>query len=583
MIGASMTWDVPVQRILQLQGWRRRGAALVLGALSILAMAPFFAWPTLLVTLPGLVLLIDAGRPPSAAMPSLADGGSRRFSRLRRLARTRSARAFGAGWWFAFGYHLAGLFWIGEAFLVEAETFAVLMPFAVTLMPAGLALFWGAATAVADRFWRPGLTRVLVLAVSLAIAEWLRGHILSGFPWNILGYALTWPAPLMQTAAVFGIYGLTLLTVLVFALPGVALAGVAIAGAAPADRDRQRPLPMRVAVAWPLASAMTMLLLTGLGWHLQRTPAAEAGAAPVRVRIVQPSVPQREKWQPQNQERIFREHLELSHRAANGRDDGANGVQLIVWPEAAMPFVPLRYPPALAAIGRMLPAGAHLAAGALRIEDETDAAGGLRRRVFNSLLVFGAGGSLVQAYDKIHLVPFGEYLPLQAALEAIGLEQLSRLRGGFAAGIAPRPLLEVPGLPKLGPLVCYEAIFPATIVQGTTRPAALVNVTNDGWFGNTTGPRQHLHQARVRAVEEGLPILRAANNGISAIIDGHGQVLGSLGMNAVGTIDGTLPQALPPPVYSRFGDWLFLAMLLIAIITIFGTSGTASRSPAEVT
>ena len=161
--------------------------------------------------------------------------------------------------------------------------------------------------------------------------------------------------------------------------------------------------------------------------------------------------------------------------------------------------------------------------------------------------MFGEGGSLTVHYDKIHLVPFGEYLPFQSALEAVGLQQLVGMRGGFDVGVAPRPLLQVPGLPSLGPLICYEAIFPHAVVQGTDRPGLLINVTNDGWFGNTTGPRQHFHQARVRAVEEGLPLIRAANNGISAAVDGYGRVLAQLDMNVRGFLDVPLPVASPPP------------------------------------
>jgi apolipoprotein N-acyltransferase len=176
-------------------------------------------------------------------------------------------------------------------------------------------------------------------------------------------------------------------------------------------------------------------------------------------------------------------------------------------------------------------------------------------------MIFGDEGRLAAVYDKIHLVPFGEYLPFQAALEAIGLEQLTRIRGGFEVGAAPRPLLHASGLRVL-PLVCYEAIFPSQLVQGAERPAIMINVTNDGWFGQTTGPHQHLHQARVRAVEEGLPIVRAANNGISAVIDARGGILSSLDLDVRGTIDSTVPRAVAPPPYARYGDWIFLGLFM---------------------
>ncbi len=534
--------------VQDLAGWRRRAVAFAAGILSVLALAPFHLWPVLFLTFPVLVWLIDAAVALDAKTLSPAD--SRRG--WRRWLVTPAARAAGSAWWFAFGYFLAGLFWIGEAFLVEAEKFAVLMPFAVMLMPAGLALFWAAAAAVAAVVWQPGWQRILALALALSVAEWLRGHILTGFPWNIIGYALTYPLPLMQAVTVFGIYGLTLVAILVFAAPAVLLA------------DADGALPRRDgALVAGIVGVVPLVAMVSWGHLRLGSPPLEDRTGPL-VRIVQPSIPQREKWRPENQERIFSDHLKLSAQSPAGIDDGARGIRLIVWPEAAMPFLPLNSPGALAAIGRLLPAGTTLVSGALRLEEAAPGSGG-KRRVFNALLAFGEGGQPIAVYDKIHLVPFGEYLPLQGALEAIGLEQLSRMRGGFDAGPKPRPLLSLPGLPKLGPLICYEAIFPGSIVQGSDRPAALLNVTNDGWFGNTTGPRQHLHQARVRAVEEGLPLLRAANNGISAVIDPYGRILHRLELDQKGTVDAVLPPALPPPLYARVGDLVFILMLLAGL------------------
>lgn len=530
-------------------GWRRWAVLCLSGAVSVLALAPFFAWPVLFVTIPILIWSIDAaGAEVNPAVSS-----------RRRWRDHEMVRAGAVGWWFGFGYFLAGLFWIGEAFLVEAEKFAVLMPFAVMLMPAGLAIFWAAATAAAVALhWRPGFDRIAVLALTLASAEWLRGHVLTGLPWNVIGYALTWPLPLMQTAAVLGVYGLTLAAVPVFAAPAVLWVD-----AVEADVSSAR----RIAGALGAAACVAILALLGA----LRLWDADLPSDGIRVRLVQPSVPQREKWRPENQERIFLEHLELSRRSSIGQIDGAAGIALIIWPEAAMPFLPLSAPGALSAIGRMLPEGTYLASGALRVEGP--ATPGARRRIFNSLMIFGAGGGLVTLYDKIHLVPFGEYLPLQATLEAVGFEQLTRVRGGFDTGEMPRPLLEVPGLPAIGPLICYEAIFPGAVVQGGERPAFLLNVTNDGWFGQTTGPHQHLHQARVRAVEEGLPMLRVANNGISAVIDARGRVLQQLGLDVKGVIDSALPAAIEPPPYARYGDGIFVAMLAVCALALAAFRG----------
>ena len=542
--------------------------------MSVLAMAPFFLWPVLFVTLPVLVWLIDGHSGPSGAAPSQRSresvGAARFSSALRRILRHPTFRAGLIGWWFGFGYFVPGLFWIGEAFLVEAEKFAVLLPFAVTLLPAGLALFWGAATALASRAWSTGLPRILALALAMSAAEWLRGHVLTGFPWNVLGYALTWPAPFMQSASILGIYGLTLLTVVVVATPLVLMSDVSAGRLAP-----------RCRWAGVAITALPLLILTVFGaWRLD---ADDGPPNSVRVRIVQPSIPQREKWRPENQQRIFSEHIALSHRNAAGHDDGAEEIHLIVWPEAAMPFLPLQSPGVPASIGRMLPEGSYLLSGSLRLEDAIPGAPkgtpGAQRRVFNSLIAFDSSGQAAAIYDKNHLVPFGEYLPMQSLLEAIGLEQLSRMRGGFATGPSPRPLIALPGLPKLGPLICYEAIFPRTIVQGGDRPAALVNVTNDGWFGNTTGPRQHLHQTRVRAVEEGLPILRAANNGISAIIDAKGRVLARLDLDAKGSLDATLPAPLDPPFYARYGDLIFWIAWLMGLAALFMVRHFRSPGP----
>jgi apolipoprotein N-acyltransferase len=537
---AATVLSIPAlaERLRRLSGWQRRAAALLAGAASVLALAPFFAWPVLWLTLPMLVWLIDSASPPRRRGSTPADA---------RWHHRPWFRAAEIGWWFGFGYFLAGLFWIGEAFLVEAEIFAVLLPFAVTLLPAGLALFTAAATGTAARFWRAGPERVVVLALAWSASEWARGHVFTGFPWNVLGYALTYPLPLMQSAALVGIYGLTLCAVLIFALPLVLM------GDSSTGTTRRRAGGAALAVAIGPLIVVAALGATRLAWSPPETVPG------VKLRTVQPSVPQREKWHPDHQERIFLDHLALSTTNPAGEADGAAGVTHVVWPEAAVPFLVLDHPGARAAIGRMLPRGTLLVTGALRVEPAP--AGAVRpRRVFNSILVFGEGGSLVTLYDKIHLVPFGEYLPLQGVLESMGLQQLSRLRGGFDIGVSPRSLLRVPGLPAAAPLICYEAIFPRAIVQGPERPQLMLNVTNDGWFGNTTGPRQHLHQARVRAVEEGMPLIRSANNGISAMIDAHGRIVGRLDLNVRGVIDAALPAAIAPPPYARWGDAIFLLL-----------------------
>ncbi|MEL7047799.1 MAG: apolipoprotein N-acyltransferase [Pseudomonadota bacterium] len=546
-------------------GWMRFGIAIAAGSLSVLAMAPFFLWPILFLTLPVLVWLLDGASPTR-----LSDAPDLK-SRARALV-----PAAKDGWAFGFGYFFFGLFWIGEAFLVEAEIFGILLPFAVTLMPAGLALFWAAASATAKAFWTDGVGRVVILALALSVAEFARGHVFTGFPWNILGYALTSPLSFMQSASLIGVYGLTLVTVAALAAPIVGLAagpsapispehGPSAGNPAQANGRRQAWAGLAMAV-------IPLIAIYAYGvWRLaQPTPDMLPN---VKIRVVQPSTLQREKWLAEKQGEIFRTHLSLSKTNSSGERDDLEGISHVVWPEAAMPFLPLSTPEALTAIGQILPQGTYLISGALRVTQATGTTDIYRstpgqRRAYNSMMVFGFGGGLIALYDKLHLVPFGEYLPLQSTLEAIGLQSLTRVRGGFSTGMSPRPLMTIPGLPPVSPLICYEAIFPGQIVQGEERPGVLINVTNDGWFGNTTGPPQHFHQNRVRAVEEGVPLIRSANNGISGVIGPYGRVLGRLDLNEKGVFDSQLPKSLPPTVYAAWGNTIMFALWALIVCTM---------------
>lgn len=534
------------------RGWRKAAVGFVTGAASLLAMAPMFWTPVLFVTLPVLVWLLDGVDPAPEQLTGRARG---------RWRAVVSAAA--VGWWFGFGYLFFGLLWIGEAFLVEAEKFAVLMPFAVSLLPAALALYFAAACALAWRVSAPGLPRLLALAIALAATEWLRGHLFTGFPWNALGYALTPPPVLLQSASLVGVYALTPWVVLIFASPLVLWAG-----------DPRTPATRRLRMIG-IGGPFTALALLAIFGALRLDEASPAPIPGVRLRLVQPSIPQREKWQAEFQRRNFMAHLDLSLTNPSGQRDDLEGITHVIWPEAAMPFQPLRSVEALQAIGQVLNGGAILLAGGLRLEEASAAAA--KPRAFNSLMVFAAKGDLIGLYDKIHLVPFGEYLPFQQILESIGLEQLTRVRGGFASGVEPRPLLAVPGLPALGVLICYEAIFPDEVVQGPSRPSVLLNVTNDGWFGETWGPYQHFHQARVRAVEQGLPLIRGANNGISAIIDPMGRVTAELGLNVTGVADGDLPAPLAtPPLFARYGGLIAFGQIAL-LCGAFALVGLGNR------
>jgi len=562
-----------IQGLQALNGWQRALAAAAAGALSALALAPVFAWPVMFLTVPMLVWLLDAAvdRAP-AAVPdaSLAPSRSAPASKLKSagladwlstILPPRYRAAFGVGWLFGFGYFLAGLYWIGAPFLVEADTFGWLLPFAVTIMPAGLALFFGAATALATRLWLPGWGRILSLAVAFGGCEWLRGHVLTGFPWNLVGYTLSGNDALLQVAALVGVNGLTFLSILLFASP--ALLSEA--------RGWRHP-----GVVLPVAA---LLLAYVFGTTALRRPMPEPVPG-AHLRLVQPNISQAQKWTPDNKSWIFQGFLDLSRLDRAGRSDDLAGITHVIWPESSVPFLLLDSPNALRAIADLLPRGAQLLTGGLRLEQEPPTGDGSpSRRVFNSLIALDGEARTVALYDKTHLVPFGEYLPLQPLLEAIGLRQLTKVRGGFTAGKADGRLMRIPGLPPFSPLICYEIIFPAAAVpssaHGADRPGFLLNVTNDAWFGTTSGPYQHLQQARVRAVEEGLPVIRVANTGISAIIDARGRVLDRLPLNARGTLDVELPGALAVPLYGRLGDLVPAGMMVLGLLAllILGRAG----------
>jgi apolipoprotein N-acyltransferase len=539
-----VNWLSLAQPVIRARGWRRALIAFLAGAASTLALAPFYAWPAMLATFPLLVWLIDG-----AATARRGGAGA----------------AFATGWCFGFGYFLAGLYWIGYAFLVDAKTFGWLLPIAVTALPAGLAVFTGMGVVLARALWSAGASRIVTLAAALSAAEWLRGHVLTGFPWNAYGYALTTPLPLAQSVAVFGVWGLTFIAVAVFASP-----------AALADR-RSRPwLPV-------VCAAVTLAALAFYGTvRLARNPLAVADG--VRLRIVQPNLPQDEKFNYGAKQQIMDRYIALSERAEGaggaaarasprrpGSPTGAGAGGLgpafgnathLIWPESAFPFFLRREPAALAAIAEMLAPGRVLITGAASLAEPVPGRG---LRAYNSVYVIDHTGTILQSYDKLHLVPFGEFLPFQDALERLGLTQLTKVQGGFLAGDRRRKIA-LPGAPDVLMLICYEIIFPGEAVPPGERPDWLLNVTNDAWFGISSGPYQHFQQARVRAIEEGLPLVRAANDGISAVVDPVGRIIASLPLGREGVLDSGLPRATNVTTYTRIGDKLFF---MVASATIF--------------
>ena len=507
-------------------GWRKRLIALVAGACGALALAPLDLWPLIVVPMTVAAWLVDG---------SVGDRLSHRL-----LA------AAAAGWWWGFGFFLAGLWWLGTAFLVEADKFAWAMPLGVVALPACLAVFPALGFALARLLWTSGAGRILVLAVALTASEWLRGHVFTGFPWNVYGMMLAGPAWFAQFASVAGLYGLTLVAVAIGAAPAALATGEA------GLRRWQAP-------------ALALLALAALaGYGAWRVPTGPSPlVAGVKLRLMQPNLAQDAKFSAANGEAILNAYLLLSDRATTPTTLGVQDVTHLIWPESAFPFLLGRTPQALSRIGTLLPPQATLITGAARAGHALP--GDSRPPIYNAIQVVNDEGVITGSYDKVHLVPFGEYLPAIFArlIRAVGLSEFVSVPGGFAAG-SHRAAMSIRGLPPVAPLICYEVIFPGAAMpaQGE-RPGLMLNLTNDGWFGQTSGPYQHLAQARLRAIEEGVPLVRAANTGVSAVTDGYGRIVASLPLGVAGVLDSGLPRSLPATLYGRFGDLFLLAFMAL--------------------
>ncbi len=511
-------------RTILLWGWRRALAAFLAGALAVLSVAPYDFFAVCFVSFPVLVWLLDGA---TVERPATMLG--------------RLKPAFAIGWWFGFGYFVFGLWWVGTAMLVEADSFAWAIPIAVLVLPAILAFFYGAATALARLFWTDDIGRIAALAAAFGLVEWLRTFVFTGFPWNPVGYAAM-PVPLlMQSASVVGSPGMNALAVFVFAMPAL-LAG-----------KRHRVLGLSLAA---------LLIAAHAGFGYWRLAGADTGTGQsLAVRIVQPAIDQAQKLDDKARDDIFRELLQLS---ALPPQAGAPAPELILWPETSVPFLFTERPDALVALGELLGDGQMLIAGVVREEGGRGTAGG--PRYYNSVIAVNTAGEIVDAVDKMHLVPGGEYLPFEDLFARIGIDSIVPMPMSFSAGTERHPIV-LPGGLRAAPFICYEIIFPELVSSGVTGANLIVNLTNDAWFGDTPGPYQHFRQAQIRAVETGRTLLRAANTGISAVVDPKGRILDALAINARGTLD--LSVRLDAPYATPFGgpttNGLAVVVMLAAI------------------
>lgn len=508
--GAIESIGVVAGRAATLAGWRRYACSAALGTIATLALPPVYLLPALYIAFTGLVWLLPAG--------------------------LKSRTAFLTGWWFGMGYFVAGLYWIGFAPVTFSMSLIWVVPFAAVGLPILLSVFHGLATLAATRIGGGHLARALAIGLAWGLTEWLRGEVLTGFPWNLAGYAWTGSNALAQTAALMGMYGVTLVAVIAAGMPA-ALAENSL---------RRRWIALAVAILLPVA-----------GWsggmiRLASAPAPGTDTVPdVGLRLVQANIPQAEKWARLHQQRNLDLHRTLSIA------DRPDWVTHVIWPETAATFDPTRSEAGRRAIAAVVPAGGLLLTGAPRRADRP-------RRAWNAMVAIDGNGDVTATYDKFHLVPFGEYMPMRWLLP---FDKITPGAIDFSPGPGPRTL-RLAGLPPVSPLICYEVIFPGEVTDPGDRPAWMLNLTNDAWYGLTAGPHQHLAIARIRAVEEGMPLVRSANTGISAAFDAYGREIARLGLGKQGFLDLRLPTATTTTPYSRYGELVLSVIIILALLPL---------------
>jgi len=524
--------------LLRANGYKGFALNTFLGALSVLGHAPFYLWPITILCFALLMLRLDKVR------DNASPGRS----------------GFWCGFAFAFGYFLAGLYWIGSAFIARGPEFIPFMPFAVLAMVAGLAIFWGLAgfayvRLTYDKLGKNGISsiwRAGIFACIFFIAEFLRGHVFGGFPWNLPGYIFAAGSPVSQIASIVGIYGLTALVFLLSASLALLM-----------ERRQQ----------WhPMAICATVLALCFSYGAVRLANAEVQYVEGVKLRIVHANIAQRDKFDPNKYVSIANTYLQLSRSA--GFDD----ITHVIWPEGAVPGLMFEDQGLMAAIDNMFRSGKGqgnkkppvFITQTLRAEAKPQS---------NKLAYYNAAAAVTfkdglapkisPFYDKQKLVPFGEFIPGGDLLERVGLHSLSTALESMSPGRSG-DVPNLPGLPPVSLQICYEIIFPGftsrTQPQGGHRPNWILNLSNDSWYGNSTGPRQHINQARYRAIEQGLPVVRATSGGVSGVIDAYGRQLTQLGPGEHGVIDARLPNSNTKTTYKLYVNYIILLLNLILLI-----------------
>jgi apolipoprotein N-acyltransferase len=483
------------------------------GVLMTLTLPPIFLLPLLIPAFCVLYWLIDAA-------PS-------------------SKRAFADGWWWGMGWHVTGLYWFCIALLTDPEKFAWLIPFTLIGLNAVIALYAGLACWLWKRIKVGGLTGILMFSLVWTIVEYARGHLFSGFPWNLAGYSFTASDALLQMASLVGVYGMTWFAVLLAVIPSAL---------GDASMPKKRAFTT-VAVGYVFLAVIFAwggLRLSEADREEQSTAKEQSG---IVLRLVQANIDQYQKWDPKLWMQGLEEHVKLT------QSPGVENISIFIWPETAIPYTVKSGDALLTLIASAIPPRSYLITGALRSEGED---------VYNSIMMIDHKGAIVGSYDKARLVPFGEFLPFRnlfppSWLTPVGAKDFSR-------GPGPR-VMQWPNIPPVLPLICYEVIFPEFLSGTDSRPDWLLNLTNDAWFGNSSGPHQHFHMARTRAVEEGVPLVRVANTGITGIVDAYGRVIIKMGHGYKGFMDISFPQAkTAKTLYKSLYEWIIRILILVAVV-----------------
>ena len=495
-----------IDRLQNLTGFKKYAALFGFGALMVLGLPPIGFFPVIFASVPALIILTST-------------------------APTRF-RSFLSGWAFGAGYFIFGLYWVSAALFVDIDQWAWVLPLSLIIGPAVLGIFYGFIPMLVWQWRAKREAYALLFITAWALVEFARGHVLTGFPWNLPGQVWDGVLPVLQTASLAGIYGLSLLTLFWASLPVI---------------YKNRTLA--------IAATVSFLALAAFGtWRLWQNPTQPSGD--YQIRIAQANLPQSMKWDPDEDWRNLERHMALTQNTDAEKEAERDNPppRFIVWPETASTADLEHFPEIAQIIASRMPHNSTLVLGNLRVT--------LDRRqspvaYHNSVTAMNKKAEVEATYDKHHLVPFGEYIPFRKEMSFIQPLALAVSGiGDFTPGSGVKTIT-LDGRPAFSPLICYEVIFPREVVDQANRPAWLVNVTNDGWYGNSAGPYQHLAISRLRAIEEGLPLVRAANTGISAVIDPAGRIIARQPLLTAGRLDSILPAALPPTPYARFGDMIF--------------------------